>query len=81
MKEEARNRAPVERDVRTQGWYWVRRKNWSDEDYGDWIPAFWDKRHWNSVNFRNCPDIDIIVGDPIRYPNAELTGVAKRSPS
>lgn len=57
------------------GWYWVRKSGWGNER-GDWVPALWqtEYRSWRSAAFSGIPDSEMIVGDKLVTPNAEVTG-------
>ena len=56
------------------GWYWVRKKGWRDE-YGEWVPALWqtEYRSWRSAMFSGIPDSEMMVGDKMVPPNAEVS--------
>jgi hypothetical protein len=60
--------APVERTVRLQGWYWVRKEN-IDGEFDDWTPAFWnaDIKKFYSAFFGGVSDSSVIVGEELKH--------------
>jgi hypothetical protein len=64
---------------RPSGWYWVRKKDCSDQ-YGIWEPAYWNSKieKFSSVSFGGVPESEFIVGQKLTAPdyNATLKAIA-----
>lgn len=55
---------------REDGWYWVRKSDWGENNYGPWTPAEWrqEAKSWYSNLFSGIPDGEMIVGDRLLAP-------------